>query len=383
MESLILERSLGEINAFQFERIVTESLYYNIEPLEYPKFPLNKQPSSINSIDFDKIEQRFLLCGGANSSIKIFDTNLNKSKLICNLNKSNGGHEFGITNVKWWPFDNGMFLSSSYDGLIKVWDSNSLENVFNFNLDNQVNCFDINPTGHNSLIVAGSNSSHIRLLDLKTTSSVHSLSGHEGSILSCKWNPNDCNILATGSSSGEVRIWDIRRTDSCLSQLNLDIVNDKDFNEVGNKSRKIGIIKNQVKAHSNNVNGLCWFENGKRLISTGHDDKIRIWNFDLNYNGFNSLLNFGPFIKNKYNFVKSMILSPVKETEVQYLWYPSDNGEVLIFRIHDGKLVKRLRKNLQENARSCCITYSENNSATYFSGTVDGRIFVWGPKDDE
>lgn len=381
MQSLLLDRMLGKITPKSFEFLATESLYYNLEAQDYPKFPQKKKTiGSINSLDFDKISHQFLISGGADTTIKIWKVGTQKAELIGDLNKTNGGHDFGVTDVKWWPFDNGMFLSSSYDMNLKIWDTNLMEEAFSFFLDSKVNCFDVSSTGEHSLIATGTDSAHVRILDLKTTSSVHSLTGHNGSIIGTKWSPNDPNVLASGSSEGEVRIWDIRRTDSCLAQLDLYRTDEK-APLSGNDSRKIGVLKSTVKAHARGVNGLCWFENGKNLITTGNDEKIRVWDLGA-AGGVNTLLNFGPFVRNRFQSYKSILLSPLGETELQYLWYPSDNGEILVFRIVDGKLVARLRKNLQQNSRSCCIAYAGNNSATYYSGTVDGKINVWGPKDE-
>lgn len=381
MQSLLLDRALGKVTCRNFELLTTESLYYSLESQEYPKFPQKKKTvGSINALDFDKVNHQFLLSGGADTTIKVWKVGSRRAEIVGDINKLNGGHEFGVTDVKWWPFDMGMFLSSSYDTSLKVWDTNTMEEAFNFDLDSKVNCFDISSTGDHSLIATGADSSHVRILDLKTTSSVHSLTGHNGTIISTKWSPNDSNLLATGSSEGEVRIWDIRRTDSCLVQLDLYRTDEK-APISSNDSRKVGVLKSTVKAHARGVNGLCWFENGKSLISTGNDEKIRVWNLE-SPGGLNTLLNFGPFVRNKFQSNKSILLSPIEETELQYLWYPSDNGEILVFRIVDGKMVARLRKNLQENSRSCCIAYAGNNSATYYSGTVDGKINVWGPKDE-
>ncbi|CCH46315.1 Vegetative incompatibility protein [Wickerhamomyces ciferrii] len=381
MQSLLLDRQLGKVSCKNFERTSTEALYYNLEAQEYPKFSTKKKTvGSINALDFDKINHRFLLSGGADSSIKIFKVGQVKADIIGDLNKSNGGHEYGVTDVKWWPFDMGMFLSSSYDSELKVWDTNTMDEAFSFNLNSKVHCFDISETGDHSLIASGADSSHVRILDLKTTSAVHSLTGHNGGITSVKWSPNNPNELATGSSEGEVRIWDIRRTDSCLVQLDL-YRTDESAPISSNDSKKVGVLKSSVKAHARAVNGLSWFPSGKSLITTGNDEKIRVWDLEP-IGAVNTLLNFGPFVRNKFPSYKTILLSPISETELQYLWYPSDNGEILVFRIIDGKLVARLRKNLQENSRSCCLTYSGNNSATYFSGTVDGKINIWGPKDE-
>ena len=35
-------------------------------------------------------------------------------------------HQFTISAVEWYPADRGLFLSSSFDGLVKVWDTEAL-----------------------------------------------------------------------------------------------------------------------------------------------------------------------------------------------------------------------------------------------------------------
>lgn len=330
-------------------------------------------------LDMDETQHQFLLSGSSDSSVKVWKVGSSQATVLGDLNKNTGGHGFGITGVQWWPHDTGMFLTSSYDESLKVWDSNTLEEAFSFDLGVRVNHFDVSKLSN--LISAGCDSTHVRILDLRSTSAVQSLSGHQGTILSCKWNPMDANMLATGSSHGEVRLWDIRKTNACISQLDL-YRTDKTKAVMENKSSKIGVMKSNAKAHSSNCNGLTWMENGRTLITTGGDDKIRVWDLDVP-GGVNTLLNFGQFVKNKSQAYKSMVLSPLDETEVQYLWCPSDNGELLVFRAMDGKLVNRLRKNIQDAARSTCVVYAGRSTATYFSGTTDGRIFTWGPKQEE
>jgi DNA excision repair protein ERCC-8 len=381
MESLLLDRSLGNITHEHFTKLTTESLYFQLGSLDHPRFPLRKRPIPITCLDFDKVRSEFLLSGGADSSLKLWRVGTSEAELLSDLNKNNGGHQYGITMVQWWPHDTGMFLSSSYDMTLKVWNSNTLEEAFSFELNAKVNNFDINQIAGESLIAVGCDSTHVRILDLRSTSAAQSLSGHNGTILSCKWSPMDPFVLATGSSEGEVRIWDIRKTNACLAQLDL-YRTDKSRAIAENRSRKVGVLKSKAKAHSHGVNGLCWMENGRTLITTGGDEKIRVWDLDVR-GGINTLLNFGQFVKNKSPAYKSMILSPINETDVQYLWYPSDNGEVLVFRAMDGKLVSRLRRNIQNASRSTCLAYTGQHSATYLSGTVDGRIFVWGPTSDE
>ena len=35
-------------------------------------------------------------------------------------------HRKPITNLSWYPHDTGLFYSSSFDGTVKIWDTNSL-----------------------------------------------------------------------------------------------------------------------------------------------------------------------------------------------------------------------------------------------------------------
>ena len=36
-------------------------------------------------------------------------------------------HKYAVTSASWYPFDTGMFVTSSYDTTIKVWDTNTMK----------------------------------------------------------------------------------------------------------------------------------------------------------------------------------------------------------------------------------------------------------------
>ena len=48
------------------------------------------------------------------------------------------------------------------------------------------------------LIAVGSNSSTLKLVDLKSGSSAHTLKGHRQSVMAVKWAPNNEFLLASG-----------------------------------------------------------------------------------------------------------------------------------------------------------------------------------------
>lgn len=121
------------------------------------------------------------------------------------------------------------------------------------------------PKSFHTLIAASSQSPIIRLLDLNTGGSTHSLVGHIGNgTLGINWSPRDEYILASGGVDGTVRLWDIRRAASCLACLEM------------NNSGVDKVNKGNL-AHHGPVNGITWSEDGTWLVTLGHDDKIRAW----------------------------------------------------------------------------------------------------------
>jgi len=36
-------------------------------------------------------------------------------------------HRYSVETVQWYPYDTGMFTSSSFDKTLKIWDTNTLQ----------------------------------------------------------------------------------------------------------------------------------------------------------------------------------------------------------------------------------------------------------------
>lgn len=85
--------------------------------------------------------------------------------------------------MQWYPRDAGAFLSSSFDGLVNVWDCNRFESVYTFNLDEMVYSFALSQhaTSHTLAAVACYGGS-VRLCDLQGGTSAATLTAHEGDV---------------------------------------------------------------------------------------------------------------------------------------------------------------------------------------------------------
>jgi DNA excision repair protein ERCC-8 len=88
------------------------------------------------------------------------------------------GHKGQITDVHWFPLDAGMFSTSSVDGHLKLWDANTMAiaHSFNFDIPIHTHAMPLSIASH-CLIATGLDSNIIRLCDMKSGASTHSLSG--------------------------------------------------------------------------------------------------------------------------------------------------------------------------------------------------------------
>lgn len=230
----------------------------------------------------------------------------------------------------------------------------------------------------------------MRLVDLRSGASTHSLAGHSGSVLSVAWSPKDEHILASGGSDGVARLWDVRRSASSLGVLDMDdsigIVGE---DGLGKNARP----RDRGKAHTGPCNGVTWTDDAKNLVTTGHDQRVRCWDAAT---GANALSHFGPIIKNSHHSTLIPLLVPnsIVPPEKQVMVYPNEK-EILMFDLFDGTLLRRLRvpKSLetqfhggvgQRNARSRIASLAwRANDVEMYSAHTDGTIRAWMPLTQE
>ncbi|KAH3666104.1 hypothetical protein OGAPHI_004293 [Ogataea philodendri] len=389
MHQLLFEHAISKFNHSPLEvlKIYNELKYLNLDNLDSLKghFPSKPHIASVNSLSLDPVHERYLFSGGGESAIKMWDLDqqgeIEELEPIFEL-PAKSAHKFGITHLKWWS-DNGLWLSSSFDHTLKVWDANEMREVHSFNLGSRIVNFDFEDHGGNSLVAvcADGGVGGLRLMDLRTLASTHTLGGGGklqggfGYMLSCKWSPANPYLVVGGSQDGYCIGWDVRRSDGSIFKLdyNLTTINYR------SNTRQLLLHENIPKAHNGGINSILFTEDGAEMVTLGSDDKIKVWDLTSSSKPLNKQVNFGPLIRNKSNQHITMALSPINETELQYLWFPSDNGELLVYRLEDGKLLARLNKGGGAiNRRTTSIVYGKRSSLKYYSGCQDGTISTWG-----
>lgn len=404
----LANRAYGTISTDVVKRAVTSRLVYALQPssvnfserLPSADSPNERHPaniSGVNALTIDRFEGRYLLSGGSDSSIALWDLEAQPTVAegyptyapLSIVRKTAEEHKLGITQISFYPFDSLAFLTSSYDHTVKIYSSETLKPSASFNLDSVVYNIALSPIASHLLVACATQHSTVRLVDLRSGASTHSLAGHTGAILSTAWSPTREHILASGATDGSVRFWDVRRSVS-----ELGVLDHEDTIGILGKSSSFTRNSSQGKAHRGPVNGIVWTEDGHHLVTCGHDQRIRVWDTDT---GANTLANFGPMVKNSDLAPCIPVLAPVEylQPEKDILFYPNEH-EILGYELFEGKLFGRLRRTEQQRRihqvhvkghrnvkdRVTALAWRAHDVEMY-SAHADGCISAWKPRTEE
>jgi WD40 repeat protein len=141
--------------------------------------------AAVLCIDIDPVEEKFLLTSDAAGAVNVYDCSAALDHQDCppfkrplatpiavspstaaatsSSSLSAAGHRGRkpVSVCKWYPHDNGLFITGGSDGRVVAWDTNRLQPAFAWAMDGPVYCVDMSPIAHSHSLLAGA-TTHIK-----------------------------------------------------------------------------------------------------------------------------------------------------------------------------------------------------------------------------
>ena len=436
MQARILSRETGDLAPRDFNQILSAQLLRSYAPAPNHRFngeragqtssladerphSIRAHGSGVGSLVIDRFDGRILLSGGAEGSIKLWDLEACGSphashtfRPVSSIGRTpggvkGGGHSHGVTHLAFFPFDREAFLSSSYDKTLKLWSTQHCSLSAEFDLSATIYSHATSPIADHLLVACATQNSNVRLVDLKSGSAVQALVAHGGPVLCAAWSPRHEHILVSGHADGKARVWDVRRAGGVLSMLDqedsLGIVHKYTHAiALGQDWSRIPRFRASAQAHDDAVNGVCWTDDGRYIVTSGLDRRLRVWDADT---GANTLASFGSLIQNQQAKTANFCLSPSGLSTDRGFVIWANEQEILILDLHEGHVVSRLKSPGLSNPlgprsrdagrgritsiawRGCGggsgadgpIMGGGNSVGALYSAHLDGQIRAWMP----
>lgn len=453
MNELLLSRRLGVAGSHALQRVQYERLLQTLTPEQWVKFDLQQihhegqfqaslhtsrlrerdgtvtrisgdnavaHNGGVNVLAVDQQTGRYLISGGADSAIRLWDLELRDHAEPYNYHPvasvtrfTPGSHTHALTSLSLYPFDPvaSTFLTTSYDKTLKLFsvDAARIAPVHTFDLIETPFTHGLSPVASSvALIAVGTAHPAVKLIDLRTGLATHTLPGHNGAVFSVCWSPRSEHLLASGAADGRVLFFDVRRAHSAFACLDHDdaigvLSPDDNTSEYQPRSA----LNWNAKAHSGPVTGVRWADGARKLITCGHDQRIRVWDAAT---GRNELVHFGPRILNERNGEFNPLASPAqcgRSGGGTLLWANDDTkGEIFMMNMNEGTMQKilktpgtsetvqrssssnsigRLTSGGRINSMAWRLEANADRGLELYSAHGDGRIHCWMglPAEDE
>jgi DNA excision repair protein ERCC-8 len=330
-----------------------------------PSDPASPHQGSIVDIQLDRTEEFILACS-LDGVVSIAQANLSgQPTTLCSVQRESvGSHRRGVHSVAWYTHDTGMFVTGSQDTTVKVWDSNVLEAVLTFQLEGAVFETRMSPleTSTHTLVAIAGDMNHVTLGDIATGTATHILSGHAAPVWTCAWSCRSEWELISGSTDGQVRLWDIRRPGT---RWVFD-VNDVGLTKKSSSKTKKTFVEH-AHAHEAAVTGCaCVPGSGLYWMTTGNDGRPRLW--DMHSKAY--MMRHYQKRCSTSKYVRRLAFSD----DGRFMFHPSENV-VHVFDIMSGRLVRTLGGGHYGAVQ--CVAWNEKYEQLY-SGGADKAMLVWG-----
>lgn len=245
-------------------------------------------------VSWNESNSNQVLVAQGDGTLRLFDINLRQYPIA--IFKE---HQREVLSCDWSLISKDRFVSSSWDGTIKIWSplrtKNSLFtltqcNKANEKVDNGKNCiYQAKFSPHNdNIIISSSGNSIVTLYDLRVNAGNNTNNTNDNNnnnviyqfisnsgleTLCCDFNKYRPHIIATGGVDNRIKIWDLRMLRNDRMKFN------------GLNNNVTSCVNEIVNGHDLAIRQIKWSPHSSHhLMSTSYDMTACVWN-DLSFNG--------------------------------------------------------------------------------------------------
>lgn len=166
-------------------------------------------------LSWSEIHENQLVTAGGDGSIRLWDITLSEHPI-----RVWREHTREVYGVHWSNVNKGIFCSASWDGTVRIWTPERMHSMQAIPA-HQTCIYQACFSPHEADVLAScSTDGSVRIFDLRAPSNLPhpapavSIQAHSGEVLSLDWNKWQPYTLATGSVDRLIRVWDTRMVKS-------------------------------------------------------------------------------------------------------------------------------------------------------------------------
>lgn len=285
------------------------------------------------------------------------------------------GMQGSVVNLKWRTDRNELYTAGT-DGFIRLWNVTNGEPIRTIagNI-NQIIDFDLSPDFQFfTYLISGDNKAVIRAVDDEFEQ--FTLTGLNDELLKIVWNPVN-NFIASGSSSGNLYLWDFPSIEPVsVKQLNSRVIslnwsNDGSKLVAGLQDGNTAIFSPEtgeitfIKASDQRINSAVFNPSGSVIITSSMNEIIRVWDIQSETNITNFINDLKPVNVLSWDPTARFIASASVDSTIS-LWQPGTGNLFYTFKGHN---------NLVNNIKW------RNDGKLVASSTIQGEVFIWSVDD--
>lgn len=259
----------GEVQVFDIFKQTTRP----VDKIVRPTLRLTGHLSEGYGLSWNSTREGLLLSGSDDGIICIWDINsLSKedSNVIEPINRIENSHDGKeIEDVCWNCFNDVLFASVGDDKRIILWDRRQEETslVVDDAHTEEVMCVDQSPFDE-YLLLTGSTDNIVKIWDLRNMSkALFQLRGHKDHITQAKFSPLQANLVASSSADRKVNVWDLAKINTQSSE-----------GEDGDQLQQPAELLFVHGGHCDKVSDIAWNLNEKlTLASVSQDNVLQVW----------------------------------------------------------------------------------------------------------